>query len=222
MPTPTMRTMAPVAALLLLALAAAGCGGDKATEPTYTWPADFPGTPDQLMTNFRAAYEGMDAAALLATLRADHLTILQSSTVTQFPDVGPTLDMVEETRIHERMFSKQDVVDPDGSLVPGIQAITFQSFARQGTWGTSSAGDIFPETQYALYSVEVRFDRGQSHSILLVQGQLKVYVAARDSTTHGETRPFYQLMAQMDLTQNAAKTADTESSAWGAVKALFR
>lgn len=46
-------------------------------------------------------------------------TILQQSTTIRFPTVGTTLDILEEERIHERMFSRQSVVDPLGSTAAG-------------------------------------------------------------------------------------------------------
>jgi hypothetical protein len=223
MPKPIMRALLLLAAYCALALSIAGCGDDPAAAPEAPWPPDgFASTPDQLMANFRSAYETMSPAALLAMMRGDHLTILQASTVTQFPDVGPTLDRTEEARIHERMFSGDDVVDPEGMLIPGIQSITFHNFTRQGSWTTSAADDQIPGTPCALYDVLVRFDRGQNYSILTVQGQLKFYVVARDSTHNGQTLPYYQLRGQMDLTQNSLKAQATEASNWGSVKALFR
>lgn len=220
---PIMRALILFAASCVLALGIAGCGSDPVAAPEAPWPpAGFASTPDQLMANFRSAYETMSPAALLEMMRDDHLTVLQPSTILQFPDVGPTLDRTEETRIHERMFSRQDVLDPEGTLVPGIQSITFHGFSRQGDWTTSPANDMFPGTTCALYNVLVRFDRGQTYSILTVQGQIKFYVVARDSTHNDQTLPYYQFCAQMDLTQNSLKARVTEASNWGNVKALFR
>ena len=221
--TMSARARAALGVLVPLALALAGCGDDKGTAPETPWPpAGFPSTPDQLVANFRYAYETMDAAALLGLLRADHLTILQASTTTQFPTVGSVLDMTEEARIAGRMFSGQDLVDPEGSLVPAVHSITFQTLARQTTWTLSAHDDMIPDTPYALYNVVVLFDRGQNYSIMRVQGALRLYAAARDSTHGDQTLPYYQLRGQLDMTQNLAAAKDIESFAWGTVKAIFR
>ena len=194
---------------VVLALAAAGgcifspdptppcdtCGGQE--------PLPFPDSADKLMTNFQTIYERMDFDEYRKLIHPDYITILQASTITQFPDVGPTLDVNEELRIHERMFSKRDVTDPDGHLVPGIQTISFQTFARQGTWALSPANDPIPNAEYALYDVVFLFDRGQTYSTLKVQGQIKFYVSHRDSVVNGVTKPYYQMLGQQDLTQNS-------------------
>lgn len=181
----------------------------------------FPDTADKLMQNFQTMYESMDLAQFEKMMHPQHITILQQSTIDNFPDVGPTLDMTEERRIHERMFSGHDVTDPDGVLVPGIASIAFQAFSRQGTWAVSPPDDQIPDTEFALYDVIMRFDRGQSYSTLVPYGAIKVYVTHRDSTAHGVTRPYYQLRGQMDLTQDT-KVSATSAVTWGELKALFR
>jgi formylglycine-generating enzyme required for sulfatase activity len=186
----------------------------------------FPDTADKLMANFQTIYEWMDYYAYVDLVHPDYVTILQQSTINEFPDVGATLDEFEERRIHERMYSHQDVMDPLGHLVPGIQSIQFQTFARQGTWAVSPAGDPIPNAEYALYDVAFLFDRGGQYSTLKVQGAIKFYVTHRDSLFNGEMLPYYQMLGQVDLTLDQ-KSAETgvraiENVAWGSVKALFR
>lgn len=181
-------------------------------------PAGFPDTPDQLMTNFRGAYGQMDVDKLMTMLHPQHLTYLQQDTVDNFPELGPTLDVQEEQRIHERMFSGHDVTDPNGYLVPGVQAITFQTFQRQGNWSVSPAGDTIPNTEFALYDVVILMDRGMGHTILKVQGAIKFYAVAHDSLVGGQTLPCYRLRGQVDLTVEKV----SETTSWGLVKGLFR
>lgn len=164
----------------------------------------------------------MDAAGLETLLSGNHVTILQAATVGQFPDLGPTLDRSEEALIHERMFSRQAVTDPDGNLIPAIESIQFQTFSRAGVWDLSPPTDPIPDTACANYDVVVLFDRGGLHSTLKVQGAVKFYVTSFDSTANGQTRTLYRLRGQMDLTTEKAEAADTESTSWGTVKALFR
>ncbi|MBK7189500.1 MAG: hypothetical protein IPH86_12650 [bacterium] len=174
------------------------------------------------MANFQLAYETMDYDEFLHLLHPDCVTILQPSTVALFPSLGPTLDVTEERRIHERMFSRNDVTDPNGALVPGVQSIAFQTFARQGTWGTSSGTDPIPDTWCALYDVVVLFDHGALYATSKVQGTIRFYVTARDSIVGGVTKPYYRMRGQLDLTQDMKAGLATESSSWGEVKARYR
>ena len=60
----------------------------------------------------------------------------------EFPDVGTTLDVNEELRIHERMFSGDAVYDPQGEFVAGVQSISFLSFRALDNWRESPGGDV--------------------------------------------------------------------------------
>ena len=206
---------------LVLILVAAGCGDTDPADPGPVVIGPEPATPEQLMQNFASAYETMDVASLMAMLHPDHETILQQSTILNFPDVGSTLDVAEERRIHERMFSGHSVTDPDGVLVPAITAIEFQVFARQGAWEMSPDTDPIPNTASAQYDVMVQIDRGQTFSQLKTIGSIRFYVAPRDTVIGGVTRTWYQLRGQRDLTQDQ-KAASEQYVAWGSVKALFR
>lgn len=191
-----------------------------------TYVHQFPNTPDKLIENLRRIYESMDIAEYPELLRSDFVTILQASTIAAFPDVGPDLDVTEELRIHERMFAGLDVLDPEGQLVPGIKQIQFQTIVRQGDWEISPANDPIPNTDNALYDVSLVFDRGQTYTTLRVQGSIRFYVTHRDSLVDGVPVPYYQLIAEKDLTLDQ-KSADRtgkaiEYVAWGTLKALFR
>ena len=211
-----------LATVLALALAAGGCG--KSEEPPLLLPPDeprlpFPDTPDKLMANLQTVYEQGDFHGLVNLLAAGHVTLLQTATQAQFPALGDRLDRDEELRCHERLFSHQDVTDPEGAVVPAIATIAFQTYARQGAWALSESSDPILNTTCAMYDVMVLWDRGQLYSMLKSQGQVRFYVTSRDSTVGGVTRPYYQLAGQKDLTQ-ATKSSDL--MAWGTVKGLFR
>jgi len=227
-----MRNHHAVQALVLVValIGLVGCGdvdegGDILLVPEPQ-PFLFPDTPDKLMQNFRTTYETMNFTEFNRMTDPAFFTILKESTYAAFPDVGPTLDVQEEIRIHERMFSMQDVTDPLGRLVNGIHAIEFQTFQRQGDWSLSGAGDQIPNAEYAVYDVVLVFDRGRLYSGLLVRGAIKFYVSHRDTVINGVNRPYYRMRGQLDLTWDqkigAAGDKGTESNAWGSVKALFR
>lgn len=222
---PAVRALVLLVALVCLT----GCGdkddgGDGLIVPETRLP--FPDTADKLMQNFQTTYETMNFTELTRMMDPAYFTVLKESTCSTFPDVGTTLDLEEETRIHERMFSMRDVTDPQGNLVAGIQAIAFQLFQRQGSWGQSPANEPIPNAEYALYDVVLVFDRGQAESALIVQGAIKFFVAHRDSVVGGVPKSYYRMIGQMDLTwdqkNDRPSGKGTENNAWGSVKALFR
>ena len=160
----------------------------------------FPGSRDQLMANFQTIYETRDFDEYRTIMHPDFLTILQENTTEEFPDVGTTLDVNEELRIHERMFSGEDVTDPQGDLVPGVLNISFDTFRALGAWTMSPANDIIPNAEWAPFDIVFLFDRGQSYTTLMVVGTIKFYVTSRDSLHQGETKQYYQMIGQVDLT----------------------
>lgn len=162
----------------------------------------FPGSPDVLMSNFRAIYETRDFDEYQKIMHPDYLTILQQETIDEFPDVGETLDVNEELRIHQRMFSGDAVTDPNGDLVPGVTTISFSRFINQTTWAVSPPTDIIPNAEWALFEVEFLFDRGSTFSTLSVKGNIKFYVTSRDSMHEGSLRQYYQMIGQVDLTDS--------------------
>jgi hypothetical protein len=180
---------------------------------------ELPETPDALMANFQAAYENMSYDGLRELLHPDFLMVLQESTIQEFPDLGTTLDLNEELRIHDRMFSGQSVEDPEGNFVPGVQEIVFSMFRRLDTWQPTPSDDIFPNVEWAPYEVEILFDRGPGFSTLKVEGMIKFYVKSRELVYKGETHRYYQMIGQVDLTNGGAKT---EGFSWGSTKALYR
>lgn len=209
--------------LASLLLVSAGCSEDEksivgpAPDPLSDLP--FPGSPDVVMQNFQIIYETRDFDEFRLIMAPEFETILQQSTVQDFPDVGETLDLTEELRIHERMFSWDPVTDPDGDLVPGIHGISFSRFINLETWADSAPTDPIPDSQWALFDVEFLFDRGQSYSTIKVEGTIKFHVTSRDSMHQGTMQQYHQMIGQVDLTSGGWKSEDT---CWGTVKALYR
>ena len=194
-------------------------GFDRTGENLGVTKLPFPDSPQQVMENFKTVYETQDVGEYLQILHPDFQTILQQETIQDFPDVGPTLDRYEEQNIHKRMFSGLPVTDPNGDLIPGIYDIEFQVLQPLAPWEAAPDGDIFPNSLYCLYEVQVIFDRGQSFSTLRVEGMIKFYIVSREFDHEGETRQFYQMIGQVDLTGSGKST---ETLNWGSVKALFR
>lgn len=215
-----------VRSLLALSLSAAlvclaGCSDDEVSPeppPVVESPYPFPGSEDQLLANFRSAYEALDAAGVTQMLRGDSVTFLQANTQLEFPELGPTLDYAEEVRCAARMLGGKSVTDPDSSLVAGISSITFQTFERQGEWYTTSAAEPIVRARAATYFVTLLCDRPM-YPTLKSNGQITFFAASRDSFHDGASRSYWQLVGQLDLT---SEWKSIESKTWGSVKALFR
>lgn len=216
------RNMIPALAMTIALAGLTGCNNEDPITPPVAAPGlPFPDTPDKLMANFQTIYETKDYESFRDMLCPDFMTILQERTVARYPDVGSTLDVAEERRIHGRMFAGQSVRDPDGVVVPGVTGIEFLVFEPVGTWTQSQPGDQFSGDEWRMYNVIIMLDCSESGYTHDVQGQIKFYATHRDSTLNGVTKPYYQMSGQMDLTLDQFGKG-IESSAWGTVKALFR
>lgn len=197
-------------AVLALLIAPAGCifSPDDDPAPPDTGGGQempWPGTADQLMKNFQTIYETRDFDEYRKIMHPDFLTVLQDATVEEFPDVGKTLDVNEELKIHERMFSGDSVTDPAGNLVPGVLSISFSKFRALDAWAYTPGDILIPEAEWAPFEVEFLFDRGQTYSTLKVDGKINFYVTSKDSVYQGTTKKYYQMIGQRDLTSNGTQ-----------------
>jgi len=181
-------------------------------------PMPFPGSPERLMANLRETYRIRDSADYRRLMHPDFVTILQQETIDQFPDVGPTLDYDEERRIHERMFSGEDLTDPvTGDPVPGVFNIAM-GIDPLDDWQVSPPDDPIPNTLFAPYEVSVLFQR-LPNSYDKVEGIIRFYVASRDSFHEGENRDYFEMVGQLDLTTGLQ---DFGYYTWGGLKAQYR
>lgn len=199
--------------VLVLALALsgllAGCGVDpEPYEPPA--PGNLITSPDQLVVHFQAAYEAMDADAYAGLLHGGFAMPLQALAAASYPDLGPAIEYGEAVRIHQRLFSRQPVVDPNQQPVAAVQAIAFQTLQKSGPWLEAGPSDAYPGTSSANYDVVLLLDRGRILSILRVQGTLRMHVAARDTTVGGVARRHHELRAITDLTYDS-KAVETVS-----------
>jgi len=219
MPISKFRLIALVTLILTLL---AGCKDNKRVccdPPPPPLGLPFPDSPAKLMANFQTIYEIMDYAGCQDLLAPDYQMILRSSTTVDFPELGATLDYTEEMGIADHMFSGADGHDAEGYLMDPISTTIMQDPEQLTGWDVSPSDDPIPDTDSALFNVDMDFFRAGDHS-LNVFGQLKVYISARDSLYQGEVRPYYQIAGIWDLTDDGGK--GTESTCFGYVKALFR
>lgn len=199
------RRILCLAALIAMLTAAGGCifspdDGGEDTPPVPPPTLDFPDSPAKLMSNFQTIYEEKNFDWYRDMLHPDYKTVLQQETIDQFPDVGEFLELDEELRIHDRMFSGDDLLDPNDEFVPGVIDISFGKFQPELDWQVSPVDDPIPNALFAPYDVELLFNRGQGHSQISVKGQIRFYVTSKDSLHEGTTKQYYQMVGQVDLT----------------------
>jgi hypothetical protein len=209
-----------ILAVTTLCVVFAACSDDEPVVPPTPEPFNLPESPGAVMISFAIAHETLDRDLYWSLLHPEFEMVLQQETIEQFPDIGPRLEIDEEIRITDRMFSGNDLIDPNGALVPGVVAIHLEKFNPELDWQVSPSDDPIPNVLFAPYQVEFLFNRGQSYSQAFAVGQARFYVAARDSVHEGETREYFQLIGIVDLTLGSYKA--TEQECWGSFKALYR
>ncbi len=200
--------------LVSLLIAPAGCifspssddGGDGGGGGSVELP--FPGTPEQLMANFKTIYESMDIEGYRNLLHPDYQTILKESTVQDFPSVGATLDYTEEVQIAENMFSGAPGHDANGDLTSSISSITFTEPDQVTPWEPATAWPEYFDydnpnytIKSSLFNVLFEFNRA-GDTTLQVTGLIKFFIAEQDSLYQGAVRPYYQMIGQEDLTND--------------------
>jgi len=206
-------------------LVASGCTEEEET-PFFPGPEDnipdsalpFPDTPEQLMANFREIYEAMDVDEFGLILDPGFETILQDNTIIEFPHMGLTLDVAEENRIHERMFSGEDLTGHGGDFIPAIINLSFDEFRAVVDWGVSLPTDPIPNTLSSLYEVDILVDRGQIFSSFRIVGQIRFYVTTAEGNLNGQPKTYYRMVGQLDLTLSEKGAGNTS---WGSLKAWF-
>ncbi|MEN8007374.1 MAG: hypothetical protein ABFS42_10190 [Candidatus Krumholzibacteriota bacterium] len=210
-----MGAVTVLAGMLILA----GCSDDDDPVRVIPDPVAGPESPDELVALFRDAQETRDPEKYMALLDPEFLMVLQEATTQEFPSVGTMLDLSEESRIHERMFSGDNLTDPDGDFIPGVADISFSVFSAQANWSPTDDEDNFPGTVWTSYEVSLLWDRGQDFSTLRVNGTVKIYAKAHEVVVGGTNQTYYLMAGMVDLT-NLGKS--TEENSWGKVKAIFR
>lgn len=179
----------------------------------------MPDTPDRLMENLSLAYTSRSLSLYANLIHPEHVTLLQRTTIDAFPELGSRLEVAEERRIHRRMFSGEDLVDPDGLAVPAINHI-WMSLWRQSEWTLAPPADPIPGVLCAIYNVSVSWERTWPLTNLHSQGEIRFYVTSQDTVVSGVVLPRYRLRGQVDKTRNEA--GNLEMECWGTVKAGFR
>ncbi|MBK9302342.1 MAG: hypothetical protein IPM94_00150 [bacterium] len=195
------RLLSVFAAAALLALTG-GCfsSGDPAEPdpPDPTYP--FPGTAEQLMANFKQAYDLMNAARYAEALHEDFLFIFQDGSSAAPPSGVFTRE--EDLQSTTRMFRGEQGQDLDGIVKPGVRDIEFTQLERLTDWEDVDGDDLyFPGAMRALYDVRIVFilDTESLNTITIDCQQLFYVEPVTEPVDGGGTRERYYLVGQQDL-----------------------
>ncbi|MDY0108672.1 MAG: hypothetical protein RBT60_01885 [Candidatus Krumholzibacteria bacterium] len=153
--------------LAVLLFVAAGCSDDddKARRDGPTTPPleNRPGTPDELVDAFRAAYAGRDLAAYSDLLSADYRWIPSGD--------GDNWPYDDEVAVAEAMFTGLE-----GQNGYAISGITLLQFEPQGVWTTvledNPAFGDHPGSMVRSFLVDIQFAIAGRDLILRVQGSV--------------------------------------------------
>ncbi len=178
----------------------------------------FPDSPDQLMANLRTVFDNQVVSLIDDLLAADHVTYLDSTATFAYPAMGGTLAREDELAALGRIFSGDDVTDPEGEIIPGVGLISVTSLVKQGDWSVATGEDRVPGAQHATFNLNV-FVHRWSGDDLTVDGSVDFYAVARDSLVDGEVRDYWQLIAQDDF---GPTTPGTGALSWSGFKAMYR
>ncbi len=185
--------------------------------PENTLP--FPDTPEQIMANFKTAYERMDINVYRDEVLADAYDfVLQMETVEEFQLPDNVFDRADELAIATKMFSGQ----PNASARV-LTSIEIQALQPLGAWLAVPDDDpyfgaqpgAFFRTYYMLFYFNVQGDFRYE-----IRGNQIFYVVPDTVMHEGAMTPRYRLRGQVDQT-SILGAKSTEGTTWGAVKALW-
>jgi len=174
----------------------------------YQWSE----TPDELMGTFAQAYGEMSINPYEDILHEDFKFI--------FIDDVAIWDKADDLASTANMFAGNPGQNPDGSFREGVQSISLNTLIRQTPWEGIHANDPdFPDSERALYQVNIRFTLEGGLNTITVASDQEFYVKAEQiDQGDGTTRTRYFLAGQRDLGYRGKANEDVT---WGQVKSLY-
>ena len=213
-----MKSPRPAPLLLFVAWlvipAMIGCSSDDPVSPgppliPYIWPE----TADELMVNFERAYTEMHAVEYENALHEDFKFIFIDSAEVWYRQTDLTSTA--------NMFAGNPGTNPDDTYRAPIQSIAINTLIRQTPWTAVPSDDPdFPDTEKALYQVQIIFVHEGGENTMTVQSDHLFFVMPEEiDQGDGSTRTRYFLAGQRDLAGGGGKGG--KSRTWGAVKAIY-
>lgn len=206
----------------LLSVTVAGCSDDNPVEPDDGGdPPPFrPGTPEQLMANFRVVHEERDFAGYLQVLDPGFSLHLREETVNAFGLPRNYLDYGEEIGCTEMMFSG----NPPAAGVGAISDIDFMILRQIDVWSQTDNED-FTGAIESQYDVDVRIMQATTdgQKLINIKGRIIFFLSSEQVVYDDRSATVYRLLGMIDETGiSKVGAVPTEDVSWGDVKALFR
>jgi hypothetical protein len=159
----------------------------------------FADTVEQLMTNFRNAYQEMDIDEYDHVLHEDFLFVFaDGSSVAPPSGVYTRAQDLESTT---NMFAG-DQGEADGMLMPGVRDIDFTQLERLSDWEEADVDDVhFAGAMRALFDVRVVFYLNtQDVNTISIDSRQVFYVKSEtEAAEGGGTREHFFLIGHQDL-----------------------
>ena len=218
-------SMLSLAALAFLVVGAGGCifspdsdDGGPGTGPGPD-PYPFAGTEDQLMANFKTAYDEMDRNVYVDDVLYDEFHFVFTEGSPYAPAGG--WDRGAEVESVTSMFAGNAGWDEvAGVSKAGVQDISFSQLLRLNDWEDVPLNDpVFPGARKALYDVEIVFYLDTGSNTITVAGQQLFYVMSEQVEVDGVMKTRWRLFGQTDL---SADGKANEAMTWSIVKVLYR
>ncbi|MCP4143988.1 MAG: hypothetical protein GY752_01745 [bacterium] len=206
--------------LLCLVLLVSGCGDSTVTPDPGPEPIEypFPDTKEQLLANFKIAYQEMDIDGYRECLSENFKFIFTVEDQAQYGLPNQFIERAEDLEIMTRTFSGDSYETPYGTQ-PGLQSITISNWSSTGIWQQESANHpYFPESYLALYDIYLVYSEvGGEHTLTVDTNQLFYVESVEELQDDGTYRTRWYLVGQEDL----GFLRKNDSVSWGELKALF-
>ena len=217
-PMNTTVKMCGATLLVVCALGLGACSDDDGTAPP---PPEFPiATSAPRMTELLvSAYRNRDFDGYLRLVDPS-FTLVGDPGQYVGGDLARTPLSYEEDRLAtSNIFSGNEFVRPDQSIVPGVTGIAFDVFQPAAAWRDTAAADLIPGTAYAPYQVMMLVDQGTLR--LRIEGILNVFASPDTVEYNAEQTVVWRLTRLVDDTAPPVPGKAIEELSWLQLKNLY-
>lgn len=171
---------------------------DDTGPPPGNEPIDypFPDTKEQVLENFKTAYEEMDIEGYTDCLHEDFKFLFTPEDQTQYQIPNAYFERAEDLEVTERIFSGNSHGEQHG-----LQSISIPEWQPDGVWNQESANhSYFPESYRGLYSIYMVYTEvGGEHTLTIQSTQLFYLEPVEELQDDGTTRTRWYIIGQQDM-----------------------
>lgn len=210
----------------VMATRSLAAGAEVEFAGTYVDRFPFPDTPQQLMNNFRNAYDEMDLGEYGAALHPDFRFVFDEGSPVAPP--GGVFVRAEDLQSTTNMFAGESGHGSGGELLAGVRDVEFERLERLSDWEFAPGNDpLFPYATRAFFRVRVVFvlDTDAANTITVDALQQFHVQAVEETQPGGGTRCHFFLIGHRDffvgLAAAGSIVSSNEDMSWGSIKALY-